>query len=183
MLPSDREHSLAKRVDAIASEAQSVDARVANSAFGRLVDRVAEIFAAVLLSTIVILIFLNSLSRFALSSPLVWTEEVVATLIVWVSVAGAYLALRRQELITVEVLTIRLPSNLRHGLQVVVNLASALVLAYLAWVSWRYFGLFGSDKTPYFGYPKGAYMLPLVIGWTAMAIACLLSLIGRRKGR
>ena len=180
MPPTEREKSLAERVDSVESQA---GARAGRTAAGRLADRVAEVFAVILLGSIVILIFLNSLSRFAFSSPLVWTEEVVATLIIWVSVAGAFLALRRRELITIEVVTKRLPPGPRRGLWVAVQLSSALVLAYLAWLSWQYFDVFGGDKTPYFGFPKGVYMSALAVGWAAMAIATVLSLLVRRKGR
>lgn len=182
MPPSERERSLSERVDAVASQAKSGDARVAKTASGRLVDRVAEALAVVLLGTIVVLIFLNSLGRYAFASPLVWTEEVVASLIIWLAVAGAFLAVRRRQLITVEVVTIHLPQGLRHGLQVVVQLASALILAYLAWLGWRYLEIFGGDRTPYFGFPKGFYMSALVVGFGAMAVACLLSL-GRHRQR
>ena len=180
---TEHEPSLAERVDSVASQGPSAGVRVAETAFGRLVDRIAEVFAVGLLGTIVILVFLNSLGRFAFSYPLVWTEEVVSTLIIWLSVAGAFLALRRQELITVEVVTSRLRPVLRHGLQVTMQLASALILAYLAWLGWRYLGLFGADRTPYFGFPKGAYMLALVVGWAAMAVVCLLSCVRRRPDR
>jgi TRAP-type C4-dicarboxylate transport system permease small subunit len=180
---TEPEPSLAERVDSVASQGPTARVPVAETAFGRRVDRIAEVFAVGLLGIIVILVFLNSLGRFAFSYPLVWTEEVVATLIIWLSVAGAFLALRSQELITVEVLTSCLPPVLRHGLQVVIQLTSALIFAYLAWLGWRYFGLFGADRTPYFGFPKGAYMLALVVGWAAMAIVCLLSCARRRPGR
>ncbi len=180
---TEREPSLAARVDSAVSQEPSADARLAETAIGRLVDRIAEVFAVGLLGTIVILVFLNSLGRFAFSYPLVWTEEVVSTLIIWLSVAGAFLALRRQDLIAVEALTSRLRPALRHGLHVAIQLTSALILAYLAWLGWLYLGLFGADTTPYFGFPKGAYMLALVVGWAAMAIVCLLSCARRRPGR
>lgn len=183
MPPTDRERSLAERVDAVTGQASPADTPAAKMTPGRFVDRLSEVLAVTLLGVIVVLIFLNSLGRFAFASPLVWTEEVVASLIIWLAVAGTFLAVRRRQLITVEVVTMRLPQGLRHGLQVVVQLASSLILAYLAWLGWQYLAIFGGDRTPYFGFPKGFYMSAIVVGFGAMAIACLLSLGRRRQNR
>ena len=129
---------------------------------------------------IVALVFLNAFFRYSFANPLVWTEEIVSSLIIWLAVAGAFLALRRRQLITIEVVTSRLPAGPRAALGVTMQLASALVLAYLAWLGWRYLGLFGKDTTPFFGFPKAFYMSAIPVGIGVMAIACLLPVISSR---
>lgn len=152
----------------------SAGRRRRTSALGRAIDRVAEALAVSLLGTIVLMIFANAASRYLLNRPLVWTEEVVAALVIWLAVAGAFLALRRRELMRVQVLLGRLPPRPRAVSEAVVHLFSAMVFAYVAWQGWRYLGVFGGDKTPYFGLPKGVYMAALPIGGLAIALAFLL---------
>ena len=97
--------------------------------------------------------------------------------------AGAFLALRRRQLITIEVVTGRLPEGLRTALGIAMQLLCAFVLAYLAWLGWRYMGLFGTDTTPFFGFPKAFYMAAIPIGIGVMAIACLIPVISSRISR
>ena len=150
---------------------------------GGHVDRVAELVAVALLGTIVVLVFLNASFRYLFADPLVWTEEIVASLIIWLAVAGAFLALRRRQLITVDVLTAKLPAGPRAALAVAVQLLSAAVLGYLAWLGWQYLGLFGKDTSPFFGFPKAFYMAAIPVGMAAMAIACLLPAFSRKRRR
>lgn len=150
---------------------------------GRTVDRVAEALAVLLLGAVVLLVFANGASRYLANQPLVWTEEAVAALVIWLAVVGGFLAVRRRELIRVRVLVNRLPSRAQVLLEIVVQALSAMVFAYVAWQGWRYLGVFGGDKTPYFGLPKGVYMSALPIGCLAMALGFLIEARDARRMR
>jgi TRAP-type C4-dicarboxylate transport system permease small subunit len=139
----------------------------------RTVDRVAEALAASLLGTVTLLVFANAASRYLAGQPLVWTEEAVAALVIWLAVIGGFLAVRRRELIRVRVLVSRLPLWAQVPLEVAVQMLSAMVFAYVSWQGWRYLGVFGGDKTPYFGLPKGFYMAALPVGGLAMMLGFL----------
>ena len=183
MLPPEADRDLAERVDEQVRAGEFEPGAEAESQLGGLVDRGAELAAVILLGVIVLLVFLNAFFRYAFANPLVWTEEIVSSLIIWLAVAGAFLALRRRQLITIEVVTGRLPDGPRIALGITMQLASAFVLAWLAWLGWRYMGLFGKDTTPFFGFPKAFYMAAIPIGIGVMAIACLLPVISSRAQR
>jgi len=180
--PGD-EAELAERIERAAREEELAAGTSAPTRAGRAVDRIAEALAVLLLGTIVVLVLGNALGRYLFAKPLVWTEEIVASLIIWLAVAGAFLALRRRQLITVGAVSARLPAPARAALGLAAELVSAFVLGYLAWLGWRYLGLFGADTTPFFGFPKGFYMLAIPVGLGAMAIACLVSALGTRGWR
>ena len=183
MSPPEADRDLAERVDEQVRAGELEPGAEAESSLGGFVDRVAELVAVILLGVIVVLVFLNAFFRYLFANPLVWTEEIVSSLIIWLAVAGAFLALRRRQLITIEVVTGRLPEGLRTALGIVMQLLSAFVLAYLAWLGWRYMGLFGKDTTPFFGFPKAFYMAAIPIGIGVMAIACLIPVISSRNSR
>lgn len=180
--PED-EHDLAERISETARAEEFAAGSTAATPLGRIVDQAAEAIAVALLGVIVVLVFLNAFFRYAFANPLVWTEEIVASLIIWLAVAGAFLALRRRQLIAIEVVTGRLPPRLRAALDVAAQLATALVLAYLAWLGLRYTGLFGKDTTPFFGFPKGFFMAAIPVGLGAMALAALVAALSRRQQR
>ena len=179
----DTDRDLAERVDEQVRAGEFEPGAETDSKFGGYINRVAELVAVVLLGTIVLLVFLNAFFRYLFANPLVWTEEIVSSLIIWLAVAGAFLALRRRQLITIEVVTNRLPPGVRTALGIAVQLGSAFVLGYLAWLGWRYMGLFGEDTTPFFGFPKAFYMAAVPVGIGAMAIACLLPVFSSRFPR
>ena len=182
-MPPEADRGLAERVDEQIRAGELEADGEAKSHLGGFVDRVAELIAVILLGVIVVLVFLNAFFRYLFANPLVWTEEIVSSLIIWLAVAGAFLALRRRQLITIEVVTSRLPEGLRAVLGIAVRLVCAFVLAYLAWLGWRYMGLFGRDTTPFFGFPKAFYMAAIPIGIGVMAIACLIPVLSSRSPR
>ena len=183
MSPPEADRDLAERIDEKVRAGDFGPGAEAELQPGGFVDRVAELVAVILLGVIVLLIFLNAFFRYSFANPLVWTEEIVSSLIIWLAVAGAFLALRRRQLITIEVVTKRLPEVPRTVLGITMQLASAFVLAWLAWLGWRYMGLFGKDTTPFFGFPKAFYMAAIPVGIGVMAIACLLPVISSRIQR
>jgi TRAP-type C4-dicarboxylate transport system permease small subunit len=148
-----------------------------------VVDRVAEALSVSLLGAVALLVFANAASRYLAGRPLVWTEEAVAALVIWLAVIGGFLALRRRELIRVNVLVERLPPRAQVLLEIGVQVLSAMVFAYVAWQGWRYLGVFGGDTTPYFGLPKGVYMAALPIGCLAIVLGflCEAREAGRRR--
>lgn len=183
MSQPDADRDLADQISEKARADELGSGSMAETQLGDYVNRVTELVAVALLGVIVLLVFLNAFFRYLFASPLVWTEEIVASLIIWLAIAGAFLALRRRQLITIEVVTDRLPTGVRKLLGFVVQLTSAVVLGYLAWLGWRYLGLFGKDTTPFFGFPKGVYMAAIPIGMAAMAIACLVGAFSSKHGR
>lgn len=139
----------------------------------RVIDHVAEALAALTLGSVTILLFANAAGRYVLSRPIGWAEEVATGLVVWITMLGVFITVRRRELITVLVLVRKLPESAQARLQVAVDLVGAAVLGYLAWLGVDYLTAFGGDRTPYLGFPKGFFTVAIPIGAAATALVLL----------
>jgi TRAP-type C4-dicarboxylate transport system permease small subunit len=136
-----------------------------------IVNRVAEALGVALLGAVVLIVFVNAAMRYLLDTSIIWAEEVVLGLIPWLAMAGLFLAIRRQTTIRIEYFFNRFPAPVRRALTLLGDSWSAVVFAYLAWVSISYLNLFGGDRTPYLGVPKGIFAAALVVGGVAAMAA------------
>lgn len=147
------------------------------------VDKAVEALGVVLLNTIVVLVIANASGRYLFSRPLVWTEEIVAGLLIWLVVIGAYLALERRQMIASGVLLERISPAARRWVSVAIHALGALTFAWIANVGWQYLDLFGGDRTPYFGFPKAFYLAALPVAAAAMALVGVIHAVGAARER
>ena len=147
-----------------------------------LLDKVVEAAGVLALAAIVVLVILNAGGRYLFSRPLVWTEEIVAVLLIWVVMIGAYLALERGQMIASTALLEKFPTPVRRAIVIASNALAALSFGFIANVGWGYLGLFGRDKTPYFGFPKGVYIAALPLAAGAMALVAVWVIVFRLRG-
>lgn len=138
-----------------------------------ILDKVVEVAGVLALVSIVVLVLVNACGRYLFSRPLVWTEEVVATLLIWVVMIGSYLALERGQMIASTAILNRFAPRVQQAIGVASNALAAVSFAWIAHVGWQYLGLFGFDKTPYFGFPKGVYIAALPLAAAAMALVAV----------
>lgn len=172
---------LARKVED--AEADLLGAAAAREGLLPLIDRVVEAVGVVILNVIVILVILNAGGRYLFSRPLVWTEEIVAALLIWLVMIGAYLAFSRRQTIASGVVLERLPERWQRLVRIVIDAAMAVSFAWIAWVGWQYLGLFGGDRTPYFGFPKGFYLSALPVAAAAMVIASVVAAVETARRR
>ncbi|MFE3836175.1 TRAP transporter small permease [Pseudogemmobacter sonorensis] len=136
-----------------------------------------ESAAMVLLVVLVALVLANSLSRYLLSAPLVWTEEVVKALLMWLGALGITVAALRGGLIACGIWTGKLPNRMRRHLAVFQNILGIGVMAVLAWLAWEYILLFGGDRSPILGLPKGIAISGIIGCAVGLSLAFLIDLI------
>ncbi|MFI5718709.1 TRAP transporter small permease [Nocardia sp. NPDC051750] len=141
-----------------------------------LIDRVLEALAALSLASITVLLFVNASLRYLADSPLGWTEEIVTGLMLWLTMFGFVLGVRRRETITVRAFVDRLPGTVRVWLELLTGLVTAAVLLHLAWFAFLYVSEFGSDTTPYLRLPRGFFTAALPVGALAAALIVLVQL-------
>ena len=79
--------------------------------------RLLEVTAATLMAAIVILLLVAVATRYALTTPVVWIEEVVATAFVWVAMIGAAIAMYRNEHLRLTLFVNMLPPRGRSILE------------------------------------------------------------------
>jgi len=136
-----------------------------------IINRSAEAVGVLLLGSVVLIVFVNAVMRYLLDTSIIWAEEVVLGLIPWLAMVGLFLAIRRQTTIRVEYFFDSLPAPHRSALTVLAHAWSTVVFAYLSWVSIDYLQLFGGDRTPYLGVPKGIFAAALLAGGVAAMAA------------
>ncbi|MGG1660522.1 TRAP transporter small permease [Brevibacillus sp. NRS-1366] len=93
----------------------------------RLIDKLnhyLKILVGILLAIMSVIVIIQVFSRFMLSLPLSWSEELARYLMVYTVFLGVALALREQKLIGVEAVAERLSKRQRRRLKTTVNLVS-----------------------------------------------------------
>lgn len=147
----------------------------------RLIDRVLEVLAASALASITLILFANAVMRWMFNSPLGWTEELVTGLMLWLSMLGFTLGVRRRESIVIRAFVGRLPVRVQVWLRLCTDLLTAAVLLHLAWFAYQYVTRFGDDPTPYLRLPSGFFTAALPVGALAAALIVLFQLPGCRS--
>jgi len=101
--------------------------------------RWAETFVLVaLFAGLLLLAAAQILLRNGFSAGLVWADELIRLLVLWLAVAGAVAASRDQKHIAIELIARSLSADWRRMAVVVVNLFACIVSGVLAWQSWRF---------------------------------------------
>lgn len=145
-----------------------------------LIDRVLEVLAASALAAITLILFTNAVLRAGFNSPMGWTEELVTGLMLWLTMLGFTLGVRRRESIAIRAFVGRLSLRTQVWLRLATDLLTAAVLLHLAWFAYLYVTKFGDDPEPYLGLPTGFFTAALPIGAVAAALIVLFQLPGCR---
>ena len=124
----------------------------------------------VILTVMFCLVFAQVLARYLFSVSFAWIDEVVGFLMIWLTYAGAGLALREGRLVGFDLLQKKLPAKLEYLLRFFIGLAILVFMSALVYWGIR-FALFGLHKEtnvlqisraiPYAGIPVGAFILSL----------------------
>ncbi|MCP2253757.1 TRAP-type C4-dicarboxylate transport system, small permease component [Prauserella aidingensis] len=150
------------------------------AAGGDVVDRTLGALAALCLLVIVVMLFANACLRQLADMPLPWVEEVVTGLLLWLTMFGFVLGVRRHESIAVRTFVTKLPVRVAVGVRIVTELVTAAVLLHLAWFSLQYVVDFGGDATPYLRLPRGFFTAAIPVGAAAGALTVLARLTSAR---
>ncbi|MPZ87849.1 MAG: TRAP transporter small permease subunit [Nitriliruptorales bacterium] len=143
----------------------------------RLVDYTSEALGALILASILLLLFANATGRYLLNRPIGWTQEVATGLVVWLAVVGVFISVRRRDLIVVRVIVGRLSGRLQRRVHALMTFVGVGALGYLGWYAWEYTETFGSDTTPYLGLPQATFFLAIPIGAVAIGLALLANML------
>ncbi|MGI9452890.1 MAG: TRAP transporter small permease [Geminicoccaceae bacterium] len=178
------DQELAERLGRAGRDQELHDPDADRSQVDRWINRTAEVLGVATLTTIVALIFLNAVGRYAFAAPILWAEELVIALIPWLAMTGVFLSVRRRSVIRIDHFVERLPHGLRPTLSVFGNVLAAAAFVYLAFHSFDYVKLFGGDPTTYLELPTGWFTSAMLIGAAASALAFISSIfLGNRSGR
>jgi len=98
-----------------------------------IINRTAEIALFVIISVMAGVVFVEVLFRYALMLPLFWTEEFARYCLVWSSLLGAGVALKRGEHIAVTFFVERIPAGMGPQAALLVSVVIALFIAVILW--------------------------------------------------
>jgi TRAP-type C4-dicarboxylate transport system permease small subunit len=173
--PDEGDEELAALVEQATREIELQDPDAGASRFDRIVNRTAELFGVLLLVLLTGLVFLNATVRYAFNFSFIWGDELIIAIIPWVAMSGLFLAIRRRNIIRIDFFVDKFWPGPRKVLRLAADLLSALVFAYLAWVSVEYVWRFGGDRLIYLGWPSGLFSSSFVIGPLLAAVAYLVT--------
>lgn len=75
--------------------------------------------------------------RYALGQPLHFTEEVSGMLLIWIVMIGAIAAERDDQHLSISFIVEAFPAKISLLLNILVGLASAAVILFVAWIGWQ----------------------------------------------
>lgn len=145
-------------------------------------DRVIEATLAALMAAMTGIVFAGVVYRYALNSPLGWTEEVGKYCLVWASLLGTYIAVRRAENIRVDAIYNRMAPDVRRGMRLLAHVVMAIFLAVLVYEGARYSEAFLATYSPMMDIPLGWVYAVLPISATLMLIATIAQLTADLRG-
>lgn len=174
---------LAERIDEASRQQELSDPDAGLGHLDRAVNKIVEVAGVSVLFTIVAVIFVNAVGRYAFNNSLIWAEELVLLLVPWLAMTGVFLAVRRGTMIRIDFFYEKLPRVFRRPVGTLGELLCAAVLTFMAGMATQYLLLFGADPTPYLDVPKGLSSAALAIGGLAAAIAFLYALYRERRTR
>jgi len=98
-----------------------------------IVNRIAEIAIVIIISIMALVVFAEVIFRYVLPLPLFWTEEFARYCLVWSSLLGAGVALKRGEHIAVTFFTDKFPKGIRMETSLFVQIVIAAFLGVIFW--------------------------------------------------
>ena len=104
----------------------------------RLMRSLENGLLAGLLTAMIVFAVMQIVLRNVFDSGIAWVDPLLRLLVLWVGMAGAMVATRRDKHIAVDVVTRHLPPNTRLTVRVVVDLFSASVAATIAYHAVRF---------------------------------------------
>ena len=108
--------------------------RPANSLFS-ILARIEESVLGLFLVVMILLACVQILLRTVFSSGLPWADPVLRYLVLWSGLLGAAMATSQGKHIALDLISFLVPESLQAWLQVVTNLFSAIVAAFLTWAA------------------------------------------------
>ena len=139
----------------------------------RWMNRVATIICGLLAGASLVVMLLQVLYRYVLESPLVWSEEVVRYLLVWMSFLGAGLAAGERLHPKMDFFLRRLPARSRETVEIVSTVLILVFLVLFIFVSFDLVKYNASYRSLGAGIPQSWPRLALPVGGMVLAVNVL----------
>ena len=118
----------------------------------------------------VVLVFLQFFTRYALNNSLAWTEELATNCLIALVFIGASTCIRKDRHIQVDFLYRYLPTRVSRVLASLVDLIRFVFLTYLTFLAWKYIELIGDEQMTTLNWPKNIIYWLALFGFAMMTI-------------
>ena len=145
-----------------------------------IMNRITEVILVIVLTAMAVVVFLQVIFRYVLNFPLFWTEEFARYCLVWASLLGSSVAVKRGQHIAVTIFLERFPPALHRVLQITALVAVAVILTVILWGGIQLVAITRAQispalrvsmSIPYLAVPVGAALMLLhTIGFIFEAI-------------
>jgi TRAP-type C4-dicarboxylate transport system permease small subunit len=142
-------------------------------------NRICEVALIILLAAMALVVFLQVVFRYILHLPLFWTEEFARYCLVWASLLGAAVALKRGEHIAVTLFLDHFPKRAARALIVVAQISVILILAVMAWGGIKLVLVTSAQISPALRIPMAVPYLALPVGSVIMLFHVASSIMQR----
>jgi TRAP-type C4-dicarboxylate transport system permease small subunit len=119
----------------------SSDLKSALKRLDRVGRTVENIFLVIMLTSMILLAFGQIVLREVFDTGIIWADELVKLMVLWLAMVGSIAASRDDRHIRIDALSHVLPDKLIQVTRLIVDVFAAAVCAVVAWQAWRYLQL------------------------------------------
>ena len=142
-----------------------------------LINRAGEWGMVFFIALLSVLVFIQVVFRYALDLPLFWTEEAARYCLVWASLLGAGVALKRGEHIAVTYIVERLPPVLHRPVLLLSRVCIGVILGVVLWGGIRLVAVTHFQVSPALQIPMSVPYMSVPVGAAIMLIHLLASFL------
>lgn len=138
--------------------------------------------AVLLLAALVVVVFGGTVFRYA-GAPQIWTEELAQALFAWLAMLAADITLQRAGHFRIDLATKWLPEPAQRGLDVLIHLMIAALLASLVWHGGALLAVAHPRPMPMLDVPSSLAAAALPVAFALMLVTTFEHALARIKGR
>lgn len=147
---------------------------------GRLIENIVLV---TLLSGMILLAVSQIVLREVFDSGIIWADQLVRLIVLWLAMMGAMAACREDRHIRIDALSHLFPDSVISGIRIVVDLFAAGVCAVIAWHAYRYLQLeIEFEDTVLINTPAWIVHVIIPVGFAVFSYRFLVSVLKRLIG-
>ena len=144
-----------------------------NEKFSFRLGNLEEIIASFFLIITTVLVILNIIMRYFLNSGIIWSEEVATGCFVWSVFIGAIAAFKHRGHVGVDILVKMLPTTIRWGVNLLMDIILVLLNGYMAYLAIIYVMITHTKMTPVLGISSAYISSSVPIAFVMMTFYAL----------
>ena len=131
----------------------------------KFIINIDQYISAVLFIAIMVLLFIQVISRYVLGYSFTWTEELSIILFVWMTYMGVSSAVTYRKNLRIDALLDVVPFKVKKAMLIISDVIFIIFNIYLIFPFVELIGSIGNSKTPLLGIPKALsyWLIPVVL--------------------